>query len=556
MVVALRTDYAVVGRVLRDRLHFRLCDGQSHQWDLCWMDFGVTPQLVSRMKPFQKINHFPDMSPLYKKNLLARNLAKMQRGFGEEYGFFPQTWTLPGDWSWLRAKMGAEEGKTYIVKPQGSSQGRGIFLAKTPDQISPAEHCVVQEYIEDVYLIEGLKFDLRVYVLVYGCDPLRIFVFREGLARFSTEDYAKPTKQNLQNQYMHLTNYAINKHSKKFVFNSDADDPTVGHKRSLAFVWSYVDKHGGNSTLLRSSINDIIVKTLCAVQPQLSRSIRGCQPTSVSNSMCFEILGFDILVDDRCRPWLLEVNHAPSLSTDTPFDNRVKTRLIADTVTLVNLTPQSRRKCLERERERQSARIYGRVSHMTTKEDKEAIKRAAMQERDCYEAEHCGGFARIYPDSSAQDKYKAYLTYAEAMSNQFFGLRIGYTSVRAPHVARSLAHASRPKSPIGKEQAHKGAVVKTRLQDFMQMKLNAISSIHKTKMPKLKTNTKSRVLLAAKDYLPTVKRITANNFHKNGMQRTNTSKDIIFYPSRYYDINKYTKRNNKETLSTRQTLNE
>ena len=70
---------------------------------------------------------------------------------------------------------------------------------------------MAQRYMHKPYLIDDLKFDLRVYALVFGVDPLRVFVFKEGLARFATETYIGPQKNNLDNLFMHLTNYAINK---------------------------------------------------------------------------------------------------------------------------------------------------------------------------------------------------------------------------------------------------------------------------------------------------------------------------------------------------------
>lgn len=52
--------------------------------------------------------------------------------------------------------------------------------------------------------------------------------------------------------------------------------------------------------------------------------------------MCFEILGFDIILDRKMKPWLLEVNHTPSFWTDTPFDHYLKSNLIKDTIKLLN----------------------------------------------------------------------------------------------------------------------------------------------------------------------------------------------------------------------------
>jgi tubulin polyglutamylase TTLL6/13 len=59
-------------------------------------------------------------------------------------------------------------------------------------EIKPNEQLVAQRYMAKPYLIDNLKFDLRIYALVLGLDPLRVFVFQEGLARFATEEYVGP----------------------------------------------------------------------------------------------------------------------------------------------------------------------------------------------------------------------------------------------------------------------------------------------------------------------------------------------------------------------------
>lgn len=127
------------------------------------------------------------------------------------------------------------------------------------------------------YLIDGLKFDLRVYALIFGVEPLRVFVFKEGLARFATEEYVSPQKSNLDNLFMHLTNYAIQKKSDAFVQNEDADDDS-GHKRSLTSILEYMSEHepGFSATNMMDKIEDIAVKTAISASPALAHAYRAC----------------------------------------------------------------------------------------------------------------------------------------------------------------------------------------------------------------------------------------------------------------------------------------
>lgn len=87
-------------------------------------------------------------------------------------------------------------------------------------------------------------------------------------------------------------------------------------------------------------IEAIIIRTIYSVLPRLQHYMPrpATNDENHINSKCFEILGFDILIDENLKPWLLEINQTPSFSTDTPFDFKLKKDLIADTLNILGLT--------------------------------------------------------------------------------------------------------------------------------------------------------------------------------------------------------------------------
>ena len=97
---------------------------------------------------------------------------------------------------------------------------------------------------------------------------------------------------------MHLTNYAINKTNKDYERNKEKDSDDVGHKRSLTFTLKFIEERGYDSSKVMSDIEQTIIKSLLTVQPSIAHTYKSCQPDDIENSMCFEILGFDIFLDD------------------------------------------------------------------------------------------------------------------------------------------------------------------------------------------------------------------------------------------------------------------
>ena len=131
--------------------------------------------------------------------------------------FIPQTYNLPTDYPIFKEEFAKNPGWLWIAKPVAKSQGKGIFifdkLASIADWRSDtrwkpdnpavgsalisAEPYIVQRYIDSPLLLGGKKFDLRIYVLVMNYNPLTIYLYREGFARFTCNRY---TLEDINNQ--------------------------------------------------------------------------------------------------------------------------------------------------------------------------------------------------------------------------------------------------------------------------------------------------------------------------------------------------------------------
>ncbi|XP_036054208.1 tubulin polyglutamylase TTLL6 [Onychomys torridus] len=353
------------------------------------------------MKSYQKINHFPGMSEICRKDLLARNMSRMLKLFPKDFHFFPRTWCLPADWGDLQTYSRSRKNKTYICKPDSGCQGKGIFITRTVKEIKPGEDMICQLYISKPFIIDGFKFDLRVYVLVTSCDPLRVFVYNEGLTRFATTSYSNPCADNLDEICMHLTNYSINKHSSNFI-----QDAHSGSKRKLSTFNSYMKLHGYDVEQIWRAIEDVIIKTLISAHPVIKHNYHTCFPSHTLISACFEILGFDILLDRKLKPWLLEVNHSPSFSTDSKLDKEVKDSLLYDALVLINLGSCDKKKVLEEERQR-GRFLQQCPSREMRMEEVKGFQAARLQKTEEYEKKHCGGFRLIYPGLNLE-KYEKF----------------------------------------------------------------------------------------------------------------------------------------------------
>ena len=133
--------------------------------------------------------------------------------------------------------------------------------------------CVVQQYIQKPLLTNGHKFDLRLYVLLTSLQPVRAYLYADGLARFAAVPFSS-SKAALADKHVHITNVSVQKlHADYQVASAHS---AQGSKWSLSALWRHLAQQGHNVQALWQALHDLVAKTLLAAEPEMSFAVRFC----------------------------------------------------------------------------------------------------------------------------------------------------------------------------------------------------------------------------------------------------------------------------------------
>ena len=377
-------------RVIRSKLF----DNTNIVWKLMKQD-KMFPYLRT-LNQYQKFNHFPMTWQLSRKDNLYNNYYNMHIKFPEEYNYMPETYVLPRDYDrFVNEKLKDfnlnDKTNLWLLKPCASSRGRGIrFLT---DIESIPKKIIASHYVYNPHLIRGRKYDLRLYLLVTGYTPVKIYLYDDGLARFCSEEYdLDPEKMAVK--YIHLTNYSINKTSAKFEQNNSVTDE-FGEKWTLHTLRKYFEKNNLDFSAVWLKIKDIIVKIIMSVSDIAIPLIKSFK---LSSGNLFELYGVDILLDETLNPWLMEVNLNPSLNCDSQLDLKVKSKLLTDIFNIIGAIPFSH---------------DGKFTPMDKPNEYKNSAEEAVIESLCEFERPTGGFQRVFPLKSNIKYYSQFISKPE-----------------------------------------------------------------------------------------------------------------------------------------------
>ena len=214
---------------------------------------------------------------------------------------------------------------TWLLKRTNLNRGRQIkifsdlrlILNEIEESKTKCNHLIIQKYIEAPALYNNRKFDIRIWVLFtyisrsYNVD---VYVFKEGHLKACSE----PFSLSSDDLYVHLTNYSVQKYNRNF------SKMEIGNEISFKTFQEELDKKNANKNFKK----DIFPK----ITKIIAISANSCKNkiNILNRNNCFEIFGYDFILDQYYEPFLLEVNTNPGLEESSPLIKMLVPRMIDD----------------------------------------------------------------------------------------------------------------------------------------------------------------------------------------------------------------------------------
>ena len=270
------------------------------------------------LMPHQKIEHYLHTFKIGSKVGMHAIMTIYKHQTMNKPSFYPETFLLPEELDLFQKYP--KEGKTWIVKPTFPSPSHTIYITKEVNEDFHSNQCIVQEYITNPLLVNGFKFDLRCYVALTSLDPLRIYVYNDGIVRFAASKYEE-NKDDLTKISAHFPNISA---TRKVKSQPEQQKEKRQHKAKWSHdqLWAYLETIGIDSNAIRADVDDAITTYFSAARPQLLKQ--------KNHRLSMELYGVDVLLDANCGVHILGINISPALGVKSSLDIDIKSALVRD----------------------------------------------------------------------------------------------------------------------------------------------------------------------------------------------------------------------------------
>ena len=225
---------------------------------------------------------------------------------------------------------------SWMVKPAEGSLGKNISILTNFSAINLSNY-VITKYLYNPHLIKGYKYDFRFHGLISGIKPLKLYLYNEGLVRFASEPY-NISDLSINNNFVFLTNLYTNINNKnKFIYPKNLTNLEDSNLWNLETFQRYCERNNINYAKISNDVEDIFIKAILSVREKIIKDVDNYK---LQYSNFYHLIGFDIILDENLKPYLLEMNRKCAFRNDNDAEKYFTSNLIADTLNIVGIKSQ------------------------------------------------------------------------------------------------------------------------------------------------------------------------------------------------------------------------